>query len=132
MPHISPRKVNGQVLEKIYKLLFSAIVDRNISKKQQQFAFGELLTPTEKIMLGKRMAAVSLLSQGMSPYKVGKMLQLSPTTTVKFQIKLENGKFSNVSKLCSVLKKGPLGHYIENLLKPLPRYGTSPAQLFKE
>jgi len=132
MPHISPRKVNGQVLEKIYKLLFSAIVDRNTSKKQQQFAFGELLTPTEKIMLGKRMAAVSLLSQGMSPYKVGKMLQLSPTTTAKFQIKLENGKFSNVSKLCSVLKKGPLGHYIENLLKPLPRYGTSPAQLFKE
>ncbi|MEK7151859.1 MAG: hypothetical protein AAB773_00325 [Patescibacteria group bacterium] len=132
MPHISSRKVNKQVLEKIDKLLFSAVSDRNVSQKQQRLAFSELLTPTEKIMLGKRLAAVSLLSQGESPYKVGKTLQLSETTTAKFQIKLENGKFSNASKLCSILRKGPLQHYIENLFKPLPRYGTSPAKLFKE
>ncbi|HEC30828.1 MAG TPA: hypothetical protein ENI66_02335 [Candidatus Yonathbacteria bacterium] len=132
MPHISPRKVNKQVLEKIYKLLFSAVSDRSISKKQQQAAFGELLTPTEKIMLGKRLAAVSMLSQGTSPYRVGKVLQLSETTTAKFQIKLKNGKFSNTSKLSKVLNKGPLQRYIENLFKPLPRYGTSPASLFKK
>ncbi|GMQ95013.1 MAG: hypothetical protein BMS9Abin13_123 [Patescibacteria group bacterium] len=132
MPHISSKQVNGQILEKIYKLLFSAITDRNISKKQQHSAFGELFTPTEKIMLGKRLVAISLLSQGMSPYKTGKTLQLSPTTTTKLQVKLEGGKFSNVKKLCSVLRKGPLQHYIENLIKPLPRYGTSPARLFKE
>ena len=64
MPHISSRKVNKQVLEKIDKLLFSAVSDRNVSQKQQRLAFSELLTPTEKIMLGKRLAAVSLLSQG--------------------------------------------------------------------
>lgn len=132
MPHISARKVNGQVLKKVYKLLFSAVSDRNISRKQQQAAFSELLTPTEKIMLGKRLAAVSMLSQGASPYRVGKTLNLSQTTTAKFQIKLENGKFSNTSKFCNMIRKGPLQHYIENLFKPLPRYGTSPSRLFSD
>ena len=132
MPHISPKKVNNKIAEKIYNILFSAITDKGVSKKQQELAFGELLTPTEKIMLGKRLAAVSMLSQGYSSYKVGKALKLSPTTVLKFQIKLERGKFSNTSKLCSLLRKGPLQRYIENLIKPLPRYGTSPASLFKE
>jgi len=132
MPHISPQKVNNEVLRKIYKLIFSAITDRNISKKQQELAFGELLTPTEKIMLGKRMAAVSMLSQGISPYETGKILKLSPTTTAKFQIKLQKGGFSNTNKLCNILRKGPLQRYINNLFKPLPRYGTSPSKLFKE
>ena len=132
MPHVSSKQVNSKVLENLYKILFSAITDRNISKKQQQAAFGELFTPTEKIMLGKRLAAVSLLSQGMSSYKVGKMLKLSPTTTMKLQIKLEKGKLLNTNKLCDALRKGPLRHYIENLFKPLPRYGTSPSKLFRE
>jgi len=132
MPHISPRKVNNQILEKIYKLLFSAVSDRNVSKKQQRLAFSELLTPTEKIMLGKRLLAISLLSQGISQYKVERALCLSSNTVAKLHMDIKNGKFSDAEKLCNALRKGPLQHYIENLFKPLPRYGTSPAQLFKE
>ncbi len=132
MPHISPIRINKRTLEKIYSLLFSAITNRNISQKQQRLAFNELLTPTEKIMLSKRLSAISMLSQDMSPYKVGQILQLSQTTTNKLQVKLDTGKFSETKKLCKVIKKGPLGLYFENLLKPLPRYGTSLSQLFKE
>ncbi|MEK7589765.1 MAG: hypothetical protein AAB475_00730, partial [Patescibacteria group bacterium] len=123
--------IDKKILEKIYKILFSAIINRNISQKQQRFAFAELLTYTEKIMLGKRLAAISMLSQGVSPYRVGKILQLSPTTTTKLQIKLENEKLLNVKKLCNILRKGPLQHYLENLMRPLPHYGTSPYKLFK-
>lgn len=132
MPHVSPRKIDKKTLEKLYKILFSAIINRNISQKQQRLAFTELLTHTEKIMLGKRLAAISMLSQEVSPYRVGKILRLSPTTTTKLQIKLENGKLLNVKKLSNILRKGPLQHYFENLFKPLPRYGTSPSKLFRE
>ncbi|HEC30756.1 MAG TPA: response regulator transcription factor [Candidatus Yonathbacteria bacterium] len=132
MPHVSSQKVNDKVLNKIYNILFSAITDKGVSKKQQELAFGELLTPTEKVMLGKRLAAVSMLSQGFSSYQVCKALKLSPTTVSVFQIRLSRGGFSNTSKLCDLLRKSPLQRYIENLIKPLPRYGTSPASLFKE
>ena len=132
MPHVSPRKINHKVLEKIYKLLFSAVSSKNVSKKLQQDTFQELLTPTEKIMLGKRLSAISLLSQGKSEYRVGKLLKLSPTTVAKTQNRIDRNKLSNSVMLCRILEKGPLQWYIENLFKPLPKYGTSPSDLFKE
>ena len=132
MPHISPRHVDEKVLKEISSLLFSAIADKYISPKQQRVAFNEIFTTTEKVMLGKRLAAVSLLSDGMSPYEVGKRLRLSPTTTAKFHLKLEKGAFSGTEKLCKILRKGVLGRYLDNLLRPLPRYGTSPHRLFRD
>ncbi|MFC1729780.1 hypothetical protein ACFL6I_05535 [candidate division KSB1 bacterium] len=132
MPHISSQKTKKETLEKMYSFLFSAITNRNISQKQQRLAFYELLTNTEKVMLGKRLTAISMLSQDVTPYKVAQKLQLSQSTTTKLHAKLETEKFSNTEKLCKILRKGPLGAYIDNLLKPLPRYGTSPSQLFKE
>lgn len=132
MPHVSPKKVNGKVLEKIYESLFSAVTERGISSKHQKAAFNELLTQTEKVMLGKRLAAFSLLSQGESSYKVGKLLQLSPTTVMKFQLRLQNKKVPYIEKLCDLTRKSPIQKYIENLFKPLPRYGTSPHTLFKD
>ena len=131
MPHVSPQKIDERILKKLYKVLFSAIAGENMTQKQQRLAFSELFTHTEKIMLGKRLAAISLLSQGESSYRVGKILRLSSTTTAKLYAKIEKEKLANVEKLCSILRKGPLQHYLENLLKPLPRYGTSPSTLFK-
>ena len=132
MPHVSPQKIDGGILKNLYTVLFSAIAGRNMPEKQHRLAFGELLTHTEKIMLGKRLVAISMLSQGASPYKVGKELRLSSTTAMKLQAKIESGKLENAEKLCSVLRKGPLQHYLENLFKPLPRYGTSPAAFLRK
>ncbi|MEX0916917.1 MAG: hypothetical protein WDZ90_00090 [Candidatus Paceibacterota bacterium] len=131
MPHVSPRPVKEKVRKQLYALLFESLTSKNVTKKQQRLAFQELLTPTEKMMLSKRLVAISLLSQGISSYKVGRVLQLSNTTTIKLQEKLERGSFKNTTVLCKILRKGPLQHYIEGLFK-LPRYGTSPSQLFKE
>lgn len=83
-------------------------------------------------MLGKRLLAIALLSEGKSSYEVAHLLKLSTMTTMKLRTKMENKKVSHVKALCAILRKGPLQHYIENLLKPMSRYGTSPATLFKE
>jgi len=132
MPHVSQKQINQKVLQKLYDLLFSSITNKHVTHKQQRLAFSELFTPTEKIMLGKRLLAIHMLSQGISPYKVGKVLQLSHTTTMKLQVRYEDGKVSNIKKMCNILQKGPFIHYLENLFKPLPRYGASPSKLFKE
>lgn len=132
MPHVSPQKIDDKTLKEISSFLFSALTEKNMLRKQQRSAFNELLTKTEKIMLGKRLTAISMLSENKSPYEVGKKLHLSPTTTMKLQLKLESGELSNIKKLCGVLRKGPLGQYIDNLLKPLPKYGTPPHKLFNE
>ena len=132
MPHISTKKIDEKMLKKIYETLFSAIISKNVTQKQQRLAFKEFFTYTEKIMLGKRLLAIALLSEGKSSYEVARLLKLSTTTTMKFRTRMENEKMEHVKTLCTILKKGPLQHYVENLLKPMPRYGTSPATLFKE
>ena len=83
-------------------------------------------------MLGKRLAAIALLSQGVGTYRTSKVLRLSETTTGKFSERLEKGELQNITKLCEVYRKGPLGRYFEKLFQPLPRYGTSPSSLFKK
>ena len=132
MTHVSPQQVDKKTLNKIYRLLTATITDPNVSKKQHQAFLDELLTSTEKVMLGKRLAAVAILSQGVSPYQTGKILQLSETTTGRFSEQIEKGKLKNIIKLCEIHRKGPLGRYLENLFRPLPRYGTSPSSLFKK
>ena len=132
MPHVSPVPVSHSLSDKIYRFLIGAITSKRVSEKQRRDAFDELLTRTEKIMLGKRLTAVSLLSQGTSSYRVGKVLQLSTTTVAKLDVRVKSGGLDNTKKVCETLRKGPLQSYLENLVKPLPRYGTSPASLFKE
>lgn len=131
MPHVSPKQFNKKVLQQLYDILFSSITSKNVTQKQQRLAFAELLTSTEKIMLGKRLATIYMLSRGISAYRTGKVLQLSPTTTTKLQIRLEKKGVNNLAALCHIVQKGPFQYYIENLFKPLPRYGMSPASLFK-
>ncbi len=135
MPHVSPRPVNARVSKQLYTVLFSALTNRRLPKKEQHGAFQELLTSTEKTMLGKRLAAVSLLSQGANPNQVAQILRLSPTTTSKIYLRLENGTFVCTEKICNILRKGPLRRYLEGLLTIAvpPRYGTGIASvLLKE
>ena len=133
MPHVSPKPLQAAIAKQLYALFVSTLTDWHVSRTRQQHAFQELLTPTEKIMLGKRLVAVSLLSQGASPHQVGRKLHLSPTTTFKLSNGLENGRFTHTEKICSAVRKGPLRRYIEALIAPPPRYGTGLASvLMKE
>ena len=132
MPHISPRPVSKKVLDQIYKVLFITATSRLISKAKQERFFHELLTPTEKIMLGKRLAAIVLLEKGLNPHTVGKALQLSPTTTTKLQNKIEKGACKNIIAVYALHKKGAVTRYLEQLLSPLPRYGISPSKLLND
>ena len=131
MPHVSSRIVDKKTLDQIYNLLIASAASRYVSERQHRNFFNELFTPTEKIMLGKRLAAVALLSQGATPYYVSKKLRLSETTTGKILNRIEKQKLKSTVRLCSVHRKGPLGRYLQNLLRPLPKYGTSPSTLFK-
>jgi hypothetical protein len=132
MPQVSSQLVKKETLDEIHKLLSDAITNPDMPIKQRQACFDELLTTTEKIMLGKRLSAIALLSQGVSTYQTGKILRMSESTTNRIAFSIEKGELNHVIKLCEVCRMGPLGRYFKNLFHPLPRYGTSPSSLFKK
>ena len=131
MPHVSSRATSKKVLGQIYKLLFVTMSNRITSQKRQEAFFNELFTPTEKIMLGKRLAAISLLSRGVSPYKTGQVLQLSESTTNRYANGIQLGKYKEIMKICEEHRTGPVERYLKKLFKPLPSYGTGPSSLLK-
>lgn len=56
----------------------------------------EFLTPTEQMMLAKRLAVIFLLAQGFSIYRIQQILKVSPSTVARIKLQLERGKFKKI------------------------------------
>ena len=63
------------------------------SKKEAAQLMDNLLTPTEKIMLAKRIAIVLMLSEGYSFKGIEKSLKVTPQTVMRFWKMRKAGKF---------------------------------------
>ena len=132
MPHLSSHSVDDETFKKIHKLLIECFSSEDVLPRTKKGLVNEIFTKTEKEMIGKRLAAVSLMSQGTSRYETSKQLKLSESTTNIIYNRLKKGFYKNTVNVCATARKGVLGKYFENLFKPLPRYGTSPASLLRK
>ena len=83
MPHISRIKLNQKVINILERHIDSVIRDAGTKTRSQ--IFDELLTPTEKIMLAKRLGILFLLKKGASIRVVGKLLGVSLSTINRFR-----------------------------------------------
>lgn len=132
MPHVSTKPMSKETSVQIHKLLLECFSQNDVSLKSHKAFINEILTKTEKEMLGKRLAAISLMSQGLSVYKTSKKIKLGQPTVNKIKIRLEKNYYKNTLNVCRTARKDALGKYFENLFKPLPRYGTSPSSLVRK
>lgn len=85
MPHVSRNplspKVEKEVVENLNLILSS------INKGDDMVSFlNSLLTTTEKIMLGKRLAVVILIEEDMKDSEISRMLHLTEVTVVKMRL----------------------------------------------
>jgi len=58
----------------------------------------ELFTPTEKLVLAKRLALVTLINKKLPTHEISDNLGVSPSTVSRFEVAVESGKYSNTSK----------------------------------
>jgi uncharacterized protein YerC len=98
MPHISKKKLRKDVLIQISDRFMQAAVDLK-NKKSSSSYFRELLTPTEQVMLAKRLAAVIMLIENISTYRISNTLKLSPSTVSRLRLWLDRGDFSYIKSI---------------------------------
>ena len=98
MPHISQKQLKKETAKDIRKHFIKTVTSFGGKNNNKAF-FDELLTPTEQIMLAKRLAMLFMLAEGMSSYKVRKILNLSPSTTARFQKEIEHGAFPYIENI---------------------------------
>ncbi len=91
MPQVSKRTLHGDKLNKIFNLFFDLIVNVN-NKNQAEVLLKELLTPTEKIMIAKRIACFYLFTKDVSSRQIGGLIKLSVSTISHFKYLFDNSQ----------------------------------------
>lgn len=79
MTQVSKYPVQQKIYDYIVVMFFQAIVSLSDKKKVEEF-IADFLTPTERIMLVKRLAIYVLLGKGYSYQQICAILRVSPST----------------------------------------------------
>lgn len=79
MAQVSKYPLKEEVYNRIFELLFKVITD-SCSKNEAKNLLDDLLTPTEKIMLAKRLSIAILLSKGYTYESIQEIIRVSRAT----------------------------------------------------
>lgn len=119
MTQVSKYPISNLVADRIFEVFIKTLINLRDKKEADDFAY-DLFSPTEKIMLSKRIAIAFLLLKGYQYREICKILRVSLTTigSVSLSIKHGNGGYKKI--LDKITKQENLeeffGKTIEKLL----------------
>ncbi len=100
-------------MEKILLLLFETLGKR--SDKDEFFGIiNDLLSPTEKVMVAKRIAIIYLLMKNVNYSNICNVLKVSPSTVNKFHYIKSQSK-GIVKSLRSMVRNEKIAYFLEDL-----------------
>ena len=98
MTHVSSKKIDPQLLEKLFSEILTVLKEAQ-RKGNLSSVMNELLTTTEKTMFAKRLAIILMLSNGIPQHRVTEVLTVSPTTVAKTALGVEIGKYKAILRV---------------------------------
>lgn len=98
MTHVSKKEVD-QKTKKFIEKQFVDIFVAQITKKEVSAMLHNLLTPTEKLMLAKRITIIALLFKNCSTYEISESLKVSSSTVARLDNMRRVGKFIHLEKI---------------------------------
>lgn len=91
MPQVSKYPISKDVYERIYDIFLKTIVDLKAKEEIDSF-LKEFLSPTEQVMLAKRLAIAFLLAKGYDYRSTAKVLRVSTGTVGNVGIAYKYGE----------------------------------------
>ncbi len=118
MVHLSPRPVQKNKLIKLYQLLFEIT---NSTNDQEEFIdlIKDILSPSEQIMVAKRIAIIYLLIKGLEQVVIAEYLCVSRATVAKFCLLFAEKESRIILIIKSILRKEKISHFFEDLFNDL-------------
>lgn len=92
MPQVSKYPVSKEVYERIFDIFLKSITTLNTKTLSAKF-LKEFLTPTEQVMLAKRLAVGFLLVKGYDYRTISKTLRVSTGTVGRVNYYLKSGTY---------------------------------------
>lgn len=121
MAQVSRRIINKDLADRIFELFIKTVADFKRPSDVLNF-IEDLLSPTEKVMLTKRLAIAILLSKGYTYEEIDQILKVSRPTimTVSYFLKSGKGGYQKVvNEIINSQKREELADKIEELLMKL-------------
>ena len=117
MAQVSKRKINNKIESKMYETLWQAFSQLSYKGDIQLF-LNDILSPTEKIMIAKRLAIASLLSRNYDYETIKNLIKVSQGTVAKIvlSLKFRNGYKIAIDKIARSEAAKDFWQDIENLL----------------
>ncbi len=97
MPHVSKKTLRRKTFRHVSRDLIELIAGLR-SKGEIQTFLTELLTPTERIMLAKRLAVIFMLKKNYGFETVWRTLNVSPSTVARFWKRTKTHSYPTISK----------------------------------
>ncbi|PJE70037.1 hypothetical protein COU97_01860, partial [Candidatus Shapirobacteria bacterium CG10_big_fil_rev_8_21_14_0_10_48_15] len=79
MAQVSRLPLSEKIYQRIFEIFFQTAAEIRTKKAAEEF-FNDLLTPTERIMLAKRLSIAVLLAKGYDYRSIREILHVSPPT----------------------------------------------------
>lgn len=129
MSKISRRILDKELENKIFEVFLKAIVDIKNFAEAKNF-IEDILSPTERIMLIKRLAIAVLLTKGKTYEYIDHTLKVSRATIMTVSLWLKHGKGGYRKVVDNILKIQNRERLIDNIeeillrLSPPKRFGS--------
>ena len=122
MAQVSKYPVRKDVYNEIFEVFLETIANLDTKKKVAVF-FEEFLTPTERIMLAKRLAIGLFISKGYNYQEISDLLRVSTSTIADYAIvyKYKNGYKEVVNQ---ILKSKQIERFLLSLGEKIASIGA--------
>lgn len=118
MVHLSKTHIPKEKLNRLYELLYY-LVNRTHNKTEFLAIINEILSPSEQIMVSKRVAILYLLSKAVIASDIADCIKVSRATVAKFFL-LFNGKESaTITMINRLIKNEKIKFFIEDFFADL-------------
>ncbi len=118
MAQISKYEIKERVLDRLQCLFFDVVAKQN-SKNTFLALLDELLSPTEKIMLSKRIGIIYLLEKGVAIDRICKALHMSTSTVAQYILRFRHKKSLINQIIKSVIQKEKIKNVVTDVFAEL-------------
>ena len=127
MTQVSRYPISKKVAERIFEVFLKTLVEIRSNEEADQFV-SDLLTPTEKIMLSKRLAIAFLLEKGYDYRTIQQIIRVSAPTITSVNIARKYGKEGYKKLISKITKDEKLKNFFEEVVIKLL---SAPSELEK-
>lgn len=118
MTQVSKYPISKDVADRIFELFLKTLIEIKNKEEAEQF-ISDLLTPTEKVMLAKRLAIAFLLEKGYDYRSIQQVIKVSAPTIASVNAARQYGSKGYGILITKIMKEEKLLNLFENAITTL-------------